>query len=67
MAKNETPNFDIIGKGKDEYAEYIIKGNMSLITDLNQYNKENSFLNEKQIDNKVINFGEINFKKTYNI
>lgn len=67
MAKNETPNFDIIGKGKDEYGEYIIKGNMSLINDLNQYHKENYFLNEKQIDNKVINFGEINFKKTYNI
>ena len=67
MEKNEFNNSDIIGKGKDEYGEYIIKGNMNLIKDLNQYQNENNSLYGKTINDKVINFGEIKFNKIYDL
>lgn len=65
--KDESHNFDVVGKGKDEYGKYIIIGNLKIIKDLNQYQKENNSLNEKQIKNKVIYFGEIIFNKIYDI
>ena len=60
-------NFEVIGKGKDEYGEYIIKGNINLIKDLEEFKKGNNFKNMKNINNKVINFGEMIFNKIYNI
>ena len=60
-------NFEVIGKGKDEYGEYIIKGNINLIKDLEEFKKGNNFKNIKNINNKVINFGEMTFNKIYNI
>ena len=64
---NEFHYLNVVGKGKDEYGEYIIKGNINLIKDLEQFKKENNFKNMKSINNKVINFGEITFKKIYDI
>ena len=65
--KNEYYNFEVIGKGKDEYGEYIIKGKINLIKEIEQFKKENIFKNTKNVNNKVINFGEISFKKIYDI
>jgi len=65
--KNEYYNFDVIGKGKDEYGEYIIKGKINLIKEIEQFKKENIFKNTKNVNNKVINFGEMTFKKIYDI
>ena len=65
--KNEYYNLDVIGKGKDEYGEYIIKGKINLIKEIEQFKKENIFKNTKNVNNKVINFGEISFKKIYDI
>ena len=65
--KNEYYNFDVIGKGKDEYGEYIIKGKINLIKEIEQFKKENIFKNTKNVNNKVINFGEMIFKKIYDI
>ena len=64
---NEFHYLNVVGKGKDEYGEYIIKGNINLIKELEQFKKENNFKNMKSINNKVINFGEITFKKIYDI
>ena len=64
---NEFHYLNVVGKGKDEYGEYIIKGNINLIKDLELFKKENNFKNMKNINNKVINFGEITFKKIYDI
>ena len=64
---NEFHYLNVVGKGKDEYGEYIIKGNINLIKELEQFKKENNFKNMKNINNKVINFGEITFKKIYDI
>ena len=63
----EYHNFDVIGKGKDEHGEYIIKGEINLIKDLNQFTNENKFSNDRLIDNKVINFGEMSFNKIYGL
>ena len=63
----EYHNYDVIGKGKDEYGEYIIKGEINLIKDINQFKDENNFINDKKIDNKVIYFGEICFNKIYGL
>lgn len=66
---NKSNNFDninIIGNGQDEYGEYIIKGNLNLISNLEQYKKENHDINIKNNDN-VLNFGNIVFHKIYNI
>lgn len=63
--KNEYYNFEVIGKGKDEYGEYIIKGKINLIKEIEQFKKENIFKNTKNVNNKVINFGEMTFKKIY--
>ena len=65
--KNEYYNFEVIGKGKDEYGEYIIKGKINLIKEIEQFKKENIFKNTKNVNNKVINFGEMTFKKIYDI
>ena len=65
--KNEYYNLDVIGKGKDEYGEYIIKGKINLIKEIEQFKKENIFKNTKNVNNKVINFGEMTFKKIYDI
>ena len=65
--ENEFNNIAIIGKGKDEYGDYIIKGNLNLIKDLNQYQNENFNLNEKIIKEKVIKFGDIIFNKIYGL
>ena len=65
--KNEYYNFEVIGKGKDVYGEYIIKGKINLIKEIEQFKKENIFKNTKNVNNKVINFGEISFKKIYDI
>ena len=65
--KNEYYNFDVIGKGKDEYGEYIIKGKLNLIKEIEEFKKENIFKNTKNVNNKVINFGEMTFKKIYDI
>ena len=67
MEKNEFNEFEVIGKGKDEYGEYIIRGNIKLIKDLNQYQNENNSLNGKAFNDKVINFGEIIFNKIYDL
>ena len=64
---NEFHYLNVVGKGKDEYGEYIIKGNINLIKDLEEFKKENNFKNIKNINNKVINFGEMTFKKIYDI
>ena len=58
-------NIEVIGNGKDEYGEYILKGNMSLIHSIEQYQKENENININ--NNKVIYFGNITFHKIYNI
>ena len=58
-------NIEVFGKGKDEYGEYIIKGNMILIHNLEQYQKENENININ--NSKVIYFGNVNFHKIYNI
>ena len=63
--KNEYYNFEVIGKGKDVYGEYIIKGKINLIKEIEQFKKENIFKNTKNVNNKVINFGEMTFKKIY--
>ena len=60
-------NFKVIGTGKDEYGEYIIKGEFNLIKNIEQYEKENNFSKEKNIINKVINLGSLYFHKIYNI
>ena len=65
--KNEYYNFEVIGKGKDEYGEYIIKGKINLIKEIEQFKKENIFKNTKNVINKVINFGEMTLKKIYDI
>ena len=65
--KNEYYNFEVIGKGKDVYGEYIIKGKINLIKEIEQFKKENIFKNTKNVNNKVINFGEMTFKKIYDI
>ena len=65
--KKEYHNYDIIGKGKDGYGEYIIKGEINLIKDINQFKDINNFINDKKIDNKVIYFGEICFNKIYDL
>ena len=65
--KNEYYNFEVIGKGKDVYGEYIIKGKINLIKEIEQFKKENIFKNTKNVINKVINFGEMTFKKIYDI
>ena len=63
---NEFYHIDIVGNGKDEYGEYILKGKMNIIRNIEQYKKENDILNNKNID-KVISFGNIFFHKIYNI
>ena len=55
---------EVLGKGKDEYGEYVIKGNMKLINNLILYQKENNIT--ENINDKVINFGNILFHKIYN-
>ena len=57
---------EVLGKGKDEDGEYVIKGNMTLINNLTQYQKENNNIIDNKSD-KVINFGNIFFHKIYNI
>ena len=58
-------DIDVFGKGKDEYGEYIIKGKMSLINNLQNYLELN---NSNIIEiSKIINFGNIFFTKNYNI
>ena len=64
---NEFHFFNVIGKGKDEYGEYIIKGNINLIKELEHFKKQNNIKNIKNANDKVINFGEITFKKIYDI
>jgi len=63
---NDFSNIQILGKGKDEYGDYIIKGNMELIHNLEKYQNENENINKKDKD-KVIYFGNLNFHKIYNI
>lgn len=67
ISHKEFDNFNAIGKGKDEYGDYIIKGNINLIKDLEEFKTVNNFKNMKKISNKVINFGEMTFNKIYNI
>ena len=62
-------NIEVFGKGKDEYGEYIIKGKMQLIHNIEQYQKENEIINNnKNSDfNKIIFFGNISFHKNYKL
>ena len=66
IKNNEYSNIQVLGKGKDEYGEYLIKGNMELVHNLEKYQKENDNINKKTKE-KVIFFGNINFHKIYNI
>ena len=66
IKNNEYSNIQVLGKGKDEYGEYLIKGNMELVHNLEKYQKENDNINKKNKE-KVIFFGNINFHKIYNI
>ena len=63
---NDFYDIEVFGKGKDEYGEYVIKGNMSLITNVTQYQKENSNITENK-NNKVVYFGSLFFHKNYNL
>ena len=63
---NEYSNIQILGKGNDDYGEYLIKGKMELVHNLEKYQKENDNKNKKNKE-KVIFFGIINFHKIYNI
>ena len=66
MNNNNYYNIEVLGKGKDEYGEYILKGNMTLINNLELFQKENNIIDIKN-NNKVIYFGNIFFHKIYNI
>ena len=66
----ELYNIEVFGKGKDEYGEYIIKGKLKLIHNIEQYIKENESINiniKNSHINKIIYFGNISFHKNYNI
>ena len=56
---NEYSNIQVLGKGNDEYGEYLIKGNMELVHNLEKYQKENDNISKKNKE-RVIFFGNIN-------
>ena len=66
ISNDDLYNIEVLGKGKDKYGEYLIKGNLKLIHNLTQYNKENNIIDIKNND-KVIKFGNIFFHKIYNL
>ena len=66
ISNDDFYNIDVLGKGKDKYGEYLIKGSLKLIHNLTQYNKENDIIDIKNND-KVIKFGNIFFHKIYNL
>ena len=66
ISNDDFYNIDVLGKGKDKYGEYLIKGSLKLIHNLTQYNKENNIIDIKSND-KVIKFGNIFFHKIYNL
>ena len=66
ISNDDFYNIDVLGKGKDKYGEYLIKGSFKLIHNLTQYNKENNIIDIKSND-KVIKFGNIFFHKIYNL
>ena len=66
ISNDDFYNIEVLGKGKDKYGVYLIKGNLKLIHNLNQYNKENNIIDIKNND-KVLKFGNIFFHKIYNL
>lgn len=65
---------EVLGKGKNELGEYIIKGTMTLINNFLQYQELNLNTNNHKSLNKnnnnnegTINFGKITFDKIYGI
>jgi len=66
ISNDDFYNIDVLGRGKDKYGEYLIKGSLKLIHNLTQYNKEND-INDIKNNDKVIKFGNIFFHKIYNL
>lgn len=70
FANNSEQNIEVLGKGNNEYGNYIIKGFMSLVQNNKEFieiNKVSNINYRTGNNNEVICFGSINFDKIYGI